>query len=279
MTHGPSTTKHELVLRDDRGPVTVLTLNRPERRNALSHALVAALGDVLGKIGVETGVRAVVITGAGSTFCAGMDLKEVAELLALPQNEASQRAVADMQAFADLIDQVHKFPRPVIAAVQGNALAGGAGLALACDLVVMADTALLGYPEVKRGLVPTIVMHDLVRQVGDRRARRLLLTGEAVDSASALQWGMVNAVTPPDECLERAVELAGRFAACAPQALATTKHQLDEASGRARNLRGAAAVSAAQRETDEAREGIGAFLEKRPPRWEITPNRLPSYGR
>lgn len=266
---------HPLVLRDNQGPIAVLTLNRAEKRNALSRTLIAALSDTLDRIATEPGTRAVVLAAAGPVFCAGMDLKEASE----PDDttEAQQRAVDDTQAIAHLIDQVHKFPRPVVAALHGDAYGGGAGLALACDLVVMADSARLGYPEVRRGLVAAIVVHDLVRQVGDRRARELLLTGEPVTAEIAGRWTLVNRVVPADRCRDEAVALAHSLIGAAPFALATTKRLLDEAANRLDNLRGASAVTAAVRDSDEAREGMRAFLEKRPPRWKIGPERVPQY--
>ncbi|MEO6809811.1 MAG: enoyl-CoA hydratase/isomerase family protein, partial [Isosphaeraceae bacterium] len=264
-----------LILRDDHGPITVLTLNRSERRNALSRALIAALSDTLDQIATEPGIRAIVLAAAGPVFCAGMDLKEATE----PDDttEAQQQAVDDTQAIAHLIDQVHKFPRPVVAALHGDAYGGGAGLALACDLVVMADSARLGYPEVRRGLVAAIVVHDLVRQVGDRRARQLLLTGEPVSAEIALAWTLVNRVVPADRCQSEAVALAHTLIEAAPFALATTKRLLDEASNRPESLRGASAVTAAVRDSDEAREGMRAFLEKRPPHWKISTEHVPRY--
>ena len=266
-----------LVRRDDQGPIVVMTLDRPDRRNALSRAMIAALSDGLDQVAAESGPRVVVLAGAGPVFCAGMDLKEATDPGA--SAEAEQQAVDDTRAIAHLIDQVHRFPRPTIAAVHGDALAGGAGLALACDLVVMADSARLGYPEVRRGLVAAVVMHDLVRQVGDRRARELLLTGAPIDAATAERWGLVNRVVPADRCRDAALELARTLLGSAPRALATTKRLLDEATGRPGDLRGAAAVSAAVRVGDEASEGMLAFLEKREPRWGVTPGNLPRYDR
>jgi len=250
--------------RTDHGPVAVLTLSRPERRNALSRALVDQLGDALARASVEPGVRAVVITGAGSVFCAGMDLKEASASVGSP--EAEKQAVSDVQAIADLIQQLHGLPKPVVAALNGDAHAGGAGLAAACDLVVAARHARIGYPEVRRGLVAAVVLHDLVRQVGERRARELLLTGAPIDAETAERWGLVNRVVPVELCLPTALELARSLVGSAPKAVETTKHLLDEAGGRP-DLRGAAAVTAAVRVSEEAEEGMRAFLEKRPPRW------------
>lgn len=267
MSHTPT------VRRADQGPVRILTLDRPERRNALSHALVAALDAELEQASVDTTVRAVVLTGAGPTFCAGMDLKEADEVFSVGI-EVERRAVADSQAIADLIDRLHRLPKPTVAAVQGDALAGGAGLALACDFVIVAAEARIGYPEVRRGLVASIVLGDLVRQVGDRKARALLLSGAPLHAADAERWGLINAVAPAGQVLPEALAVARGLCECGPEALATTKALLDEATDRPSNLRGAAAVTASIRVSDEAREGILAFLQKRPPRWCPAPEAI-----
>jgi methylglutaconyl-CoA hydratase len=255
----------EPLIREDRGPVAILTLNRPDRRNALSRDLLARLRDVLDEVGVDTSIRAVVVTGAGATFCSGMDLKEAAEMDATPDGEHDMVAV--LKEFADLLHCLHTLPKPSVAAVNGDALAGGAGLMSACDMAVAADSARIGYPEVRRGLVAAIVMHDLIRQIGDRRARQLLLTGDLIAGSLALDWGLVNAVTTVEDCLAEAVRMAEGLVNCGPSALATTKRLLDETEGRPPNLRGAAAISAVIRASEEAREGIASFVEKRPPRW------------
>jgi methylglutaconyl-CoA hydratase len=254
-----------LVIRHDRGPVAVITMNRPGQRNALSRALVAQLHDIVDQLRIDESVRAVVLTGAGTAFCAGMDLKEAAAVDA--SSDAEEQTVATLSEFADLLQKLHTLPKVTIAAVNGDAVAGGAGLMAACDMVIAAASARIGYPEVKRGLVAAIVMHDLIRQVGDRRARQLLVSGELVSGTIACQWGLVNRVAADDTCLDEAIWMAESLAECAPLAVATTKKLLDESAGRPRDLRGAAAVSAAIRCSEEAREGIRAFGEKRPPAW------------
>ena len=259
-----------LVLRETQGSVTVLTLNRPERRNALSRALVAALGDTLSEISVDQSVRAIVLTGAGESFCAGMDLKEAA----IGQNDESEnQAIADLQGFADLIMQIHAMTVPTVAALNGDAYAGGAGIMGACDLVVAADVAKIGYPEVKRGLLPAVIMNDLLRQVGERRVRELLLTGDPISTDQAERWGLVNRVVPLAECRQKAIDVARSLAAGGPLALATTKQRIDGSKHREVNLRGAAALSASVLGSDEAVEGIRAFLEKRPPSWALESER------
>ncbi len=253
------------VLRADHGPVVVLTLNRPERRNALSRAVLDPLSDALDAFDHDPDRRAVVLSGAGPVFSAGMDLKEAVGAFASP--EAEKLGLTEIQALADLIDQIHHLSKPVIAALNGDALAGGAGLATACDFVIAAEHARIGYSEVRRGLVAVVVLSDLVRQVGERRARALLLTGEPISAAEAERWGLVNRVVEAGKCLDEAIGLGRKLISSAPRALQTTKRQLDEASGRPSSLRGAAAISAAIGISEEAAEGMRAFLEKRPPRW------------
>jgi methylglutaconyl-CoA hydratase len=264
-----------LVLLDRTAPIAWLTLNRPDRHNAMSRALIAELSDALDDLSSNSTIRVVVLTGAGATFCSGMDLKEASELSDRAEDES--RAVDDTQSLAHLIDQVHRFPKPVIAALQGDALAGGAGLALACDFVIAAQEAKLGYPEVRRGLVAAIVLHDLVRQVGDRRARELLLSGSPISADVAERWGLINRVVPRTRVRDEALSLASSLLNSAPKAITSTKLLLDEATGRPIDLRGAAAVSAAIRVGAEASEGMRAFVEKRPAAWVTGQNDTASH--
>jgi methylglutaconyl-CoA hydratase len=257
-----------LIQRSDEGPVAVLTLNRPDKRNALSRALMRELEHHLDRAGHDTSVRSVVLTGAGKAFCSGMDLKEAAA--EHEGSDAEHHAVATLQEYADLVQKLHSLPKLTIAAVNGDALAGGAGLMAACDFAIASSMARIGYPEVLRGMVPAVVMFDLTRLIGDRRARQLLLTGSLILANVCYTWGLVNQVTEPDKCLSEAIRVGKDMTAAAPQAVAAIKRLLDETQGRPRTLRGAAAVSAAIRVSEEAQEGVLAFLEKRPPRWTET---------
>jgi methylglutaconyl-CoA hydratase len=257
-----------LVVRSDDGPVAVLTLNRPDKRNALSRALMRELEHQLDRAGHDPKVRTVVLTGAGTVFCSGMDLQEAARERG--GAEAEQQAVGTLQEYADLLQKLHTLSKLTIAAVNGDALAGGAGLVGACDFAIASSMARIGYPEVLRGLVPAVVMYDLTRLVGDRRARQLLLCGQPASATQAANWGIVNQVTTPESCLSEAIRVGKDITPAAPQAIATIKRLLDETQGRPKNLRGAAAISAAIRVSEEAQEGIQAFLDKRPPRWVDT---------
>ncbi len=254
-----------VVIREDHDRVALLVLNRSERRNAISRELVAELSDHLSNLATDLSVRAVVLTAVGSVFCSGMDLQEAET--ANQGEDAERLAIADVQALADVIHQIHVLNKPTIAALNGDAFAGGAGLATACDFIVASDGVRIGYPEVKRGLAAAVVLHDLVRQVGDRRARWLLLTGEPIHAGEAERWGLINMVVAPERCRDEALALARSLCAGGPMAIASIKRLLDEAAQRPPDLRGAAAVSAAIRVSEEAIEGMRAFLEKRPPRW------------
>lgn len=254
-----------LITRQDDGPVAILTLNRPEKRNALSRQLMTDLESQLERVSLDPKVRGVVLTGAGPVFCSGMDLSEATKEIGSAESE--QHAVVTLRVYADMIQRLHKLPKATVAAVGGDALAGGAGLMAACDLAVASDRARIGYPEVLRGLVPSIVMYDLSRLVGGRRARLLLLTGEPIAATVACDWGLINVVTKPEDYLAESVRLAKGLVRSGPQAVTAIKRLLDETLGRPESLRGAAAESAAIRVSDEAQEGIRSFLEKRPPRW------------
>ena len=254
-----------LVLQEVHGLVALLVLNRPEQRNALSRAMVGELSDAFSRLSSDGSARAVVITGQGKAFCSGMDLKE-AEISGRGE-DAEGIAISDAQALADLFQQIHTFPKPTIAALNGSAFAGGAGLATSCDFVLAAEGATIGYPEVKRGLVAAMVLHDLTRQVGERRARALLMGGEPIGVVEAERWGMINKVVAADQLREEAFSTARSLMTGGPLAITTLKTLLDEAGRRPVDLRGAGAVSAAVRVSDEAREGMRAFLEKRLPRW------------
>lgn len=239
------------------GATTELTLNRPDRRNALSRALIAELTAALKAADADAGVRNVILTGAGPAFCAGLDLKEVAAT-------SADEAEHDASALLELFETLDHLGKPVIAAVNGPAVAGGAGLVSVCDLVICGESGVIGYPEIKRGLVAAIVMTYLRRLVGERRAKYLLLTGENLDARRALEFELCNEVVPDAELMPRARALAALLAAYPPRALAETKALWS----RIRSLQHADAVSearrlnASMRLTAESRAGIGEFFRK-----------------
>jgi enoyl-CoA hydratase/carnithine racemase len=209
----------DVLLIEDRGPVRVLTMNRPEKRNALNHALTEALRDAASAADADDAVRCLVLTGAGPAFCAGADVTEFKDL--------TPRESALVDRRAELTTSLHqllpRLSKPVITAVNGPAMGGGAGLALAGDLALMAESARIGYPEVRHGIVAAIVMPNLVRQVGRKAAFELLATGDPVDARRALALGMVNRVVPDAELMTAALGLAERLAAVSRPAMAATK--------------------------------------------------------
>ncbi len=254
-----------ILLTERRGPVTVLRLNRPEARNALSAELIAALREALRDLERDDATRALVLTGEGKLFSAGADLKAL-NALATASSEENR---ADSQALADLLHALYTFPKPVIAAVEGAAIAGGAGLASACDLTVAGEGAKFGYTEVRLGFVAAIVGVFLLRQAGEKHARELLLSGKLVSASEAHRMGLVNEVVPDGQALSRALEVALELVQNSGTALATTKDLLAHLPGMglAEALRHAVSVNAWTRTTADLKEGVRAFLEKREPNW------------
>ncbi len=263
----------ELVTYEVNGPAAVVTLSRPDKRNALSRALIAALGDAFDRAAADDAVRAVVLTGAGPAFCAGMDLDELRGTLG--DADEAGTVWADAHRLSALFEKIYTLSKPTVAAVNGPAVAGGAGLVSVCDLAVAADGALFGYPEVRRGLVAAMVLPHLLRHAGERTARRLLLTGELIDAAEAARVGLVNRVVPADQLLGVAFDWCRSLAAGGPKALATTKALLRRCSTHGPAVEELAKASAEPRLTDECRGGLAAFFEKRPAPWVPVPRTDP----
>jgi methylglutaconyl-CoA hydratase len=246
-----------------RGPAAVLTLNRPERRNALSRALIAELSAAFRRAADDPAARCVILTGHGPAFCAGMDLDELRGTL----GHESEVVWDDAQKLSALYDFIYRLPKPTIAAVNGAAVAGGAGLVSVCDLAVSIPEAKFGYPEVRRGLVAAMVMPHLLRHVGERAARYLLLTGELIDAVEALRLRLINAVVTPEHLMAGADEWAAALAEGGPRALATTKELLAAFSRQAMSVEQLGKASAEPRLTDECRHGHAAFFDKKPAPW------------
>ncbi len=209
----------DVLLSETRGAVRILTLNRPDKLNSLNQALTQALLDALAAADADSGVRALVLTGAGRAFCAGADTSEFATLTA--DNPAA------VLARADLTTRLHmafpKLGKPIVAAARGHTVGGGAGLCLACDLVVAAPTLKLGYPETKHNIVAAVVMTGLVRQVGPKRAFEMVSLGASLTAEQALSYGMINRIVPEETLVDEAVAIASQLAAVAPEAMRATK--------------------------------------------------------
>ena len=249
----------------EKGHVAVVFLNDPERRNPLSPEMALSLLQALDDLEADPGVRAVVLTGRGKAFSAGADLAFLERVTELGAEENYRHSLSLMRLF----HRVYTYPKPTVAAVNGPAVAGGAGLALACDLVVMDEEARLGYTEVKIGFVAALVSVILVRAVGEKAAKDLLLTGRLVEAREAKALGLVNRIAPPGKALEEAKALAEEVAKNAPTALRLTKELLLALPGMGLEdgFRLAALANAWVRETGDLKEGIRAFFEKRPPRF------------
>jgi enoyl-CoA hydratase len=207
------------LLIEDRGAVRTLTMNRPEKRNALNNALTEALLAGLRAAEADDAVHAIVLTGAGPGFCAGADLSEFKDLTATDQPLVERRAQLTMS----LHEIFPRLTKPVVSAINGPAIGGGAGLALAADIALMAESAQLAYPEVRHGIVAAIVMPNLVRQIGRKAAFELVATGRKIGAHRALELGMVNRVVPDAELMGEALKLAGELAAVSRPAMAATK--------------------------------------------------------
>ncbi len=254
-----------LVLQERIGRVVRLTLCHPEKRNAMNYAMVHALTSTLRGVDADPEVRAVVISGAGDHFSAGGDLKEFAEELKLPAFDHWQAA----EPWIELFRLVPAMRAPVIAAVQGYALAGGCGLVALCDMAIAADDAKLGTTEIRIGLFPMIILPALRRVVGERMALEMALTGRILDAEEALRIGLVNRVVPRDALSNEAMELATSLAEKGPAAIALGKRLFyatadmgyDEALEFARNIRVVYMLG------DDVAEGVDAFLNKRKPNW------------
>lgn len=251
-----------VIVETPRPELTVLTLNRPHRRNAISIALAGAVSDTIREAN-ETGTcRAIVLRGAGPVFCAGLDLKEAA---GAGGNQANAAAVAW------LLDTIAGSESVIIAAAHGAAFAGGGGLMAACDLVVASDSLRIGFPEVRRGLPPALILPVLQRRVAPGRLRELLLLGEPIGAAEAERIGLVDRVAPAADLDRVALELAHQVCRAAPHALRSTKKLLAAAAGpdQARYRQLALEAHELARQSGEAAEGWAAFQAKRPPAWEL----------
>lgn len=207
------------LLIEDRDAVRILTMNRPEKHNALNTDLTTRLLHALRDADADVTVRSVVLTGSGKSFCAGADTSEFSALV--PEDPSAVNQRADLTTALHLI--FSRMSKPVIAAVRGNALGGGAGLALACDMTVMAEDVRFGYPELKHGILPAIVMANLVRQLGRKDAFELVALGETLDGARAREMRLANRVCPATDVLDTAITLAAKMAAWNALAMTTTK--------------------------------------------------------
>jgi len=240
--------------------VAYITLNRPEKRNALDDEMIVEIRRALAESAIDEAVRVVLISGAGNDFCAGADLAAIEQL----SHGTVMENVADARRLGDLFLEMRRHPRPIIAAVRGRALAGGCGIATAADFVLAAESAQFGYPEIKIGFVPAMVMAILRRSVSEKRALELLATGEIIPARTALEIGMINRVIP-DATFDNEVQTyAGQLATRSSSALALTKslfYQMDTVALDAA-LSAGVQTNALARLTEDCQRGIQRFLKK-----------------
>lgn len=240
--------------------VLTLTLNRPDKRNALSAELVEGLHAALEAADLGADVRVVVLRGAGRDFCAGADLDE---LLASAERTLAENEAAAMRLGA-LFMRMRALPKPIVAIVHGRALAGGAGLATACDLALAGSSSQIGYPEIQRGFVPAMVMTLLRRAVGEKPGLDLVLTGRALAAADALALGLVSRVVPDERLDDEAARVVAALAATSPSALALTKQLFYQLDGRTvdEGIALGARVNALARQTPDFRSAVAQFLRR-----------------
>jgi len=240
--------------------VLTATLNRPDKRNAIDTAMIDTLLETCERADLDADVRVVALRGAGRDFCAGMDLNE---LLASADQTIEQNRHAALH-FGSVFVRMRRLPKPVVALVQGRALAGGCGLATGCDLVLAAESAQFGYPEVQRGFVPAIVMTLLKRAVGEKIAFDLAATGRLLHATQAAAAGLVSRVYEDADFEEQAGEVLRALAASSPTALALTKQQFYQLDGLGfeEGIRLGADVNAVSRSTPDFRAALSAFLKK-----------------
>jgi len=246
------------------GEIATITLNRPEKRNAISAEMIAELLCAFDEVEASP-ARVLIVTGAGKAFCSGMDLEG---LRALATN-SPEGNLEDARRMVRLTKRLWSFPKPVIAAVNGHAIAGGCGLATLCDFTIAVPDAKFGYPETCIGFLPATVSVFLARQIGEKQARDLLLTGKTFGAEEAFRLGLVTKIVPAEELMPAVHALASTLIACSPVSLKMTKKLLcDFAAPEVdRELELAAAENVKIRSTEDFREGLSSFLEKRKPRW------------
>src|SRR5438128_6830546 len=244
--------------------VATRTLNRPEKRNGISFELIDDLLQALDEV-AKSSASVLILTGAGKAFCSGMDLDNLKALI----GRSPEQNLKDSETMVRLFRALYEFPKVTIAAVNGAASAGGTGLAVLCDFTLAVPEAKFGYTEVRIGFVPAIVSTFLLRQVGEKQARDLLLTGRIITAEEALRIGLINEIVPAEKLSSRARQLAAQLMENSPTSLRFTKRLLNDHARAELDAQIEAAVreNAAVRSTADFREGITAFLEKRKPHW------------
>src|SRR6266850_7861025 len=244
--------------------IATITLNRPDKRNAISFELIDDLLRALDEVAKSDAI-VLVLTGSGKAFCSGMDLDNLKALI----GRSPEQNLKDSETMVRLFRSLYEFPKVTIAAVNGAAIAGGTGLALLCDFALAVPEAKFGYTEVRIGFVPAIVSTFLLRQVGEKIARDLLLTGRLFDAEEGKRIGLINEIVRPEKLHERAHELAAQLMENSPTSLTYTKRLLSDHARAELDAQIEAAIreNASIRATADFSEGVTSFLEKRKPKW------------
>jgi len=257
---------YKTLITSEQNGVFIITLNRPEKRNAISYELIQ---DVLRALeqAEKSSCQVLIVTANGKAFCAGMDLDDLKALGAAKKTQVEH--VEDSRTMARLFRAIYDCPKPSIAAVNGAAIAGGTGIATLCDITLAVPEAKFGYTEVRIGFVPAIVSTFLIRQVGEKQARDLLLTGRLIDAAEAYRIGLINEVVASENLMSRAHEIASMLMENSPASVRATKELLSKNVNAELDQQIEAAVeqNARMRLSHDFREGVSAFLEKRKPKW------------
>ena len=259
---------YSTLLLDISGNLATITLNRPDKRNAISAAMISELQSALDEI-EKSHARVGILTGSGKAFCAGMDL----EMLSAIAQQSPSENQEDSRRMAKMFRRIWSFPRPLIAAVNGAALAGGCGIATLCDFTLAVPEAKFGYTEVKIGFLPALVSVFLTRQIGEKKARDLLLTGRMLEAAEAKEFGLVNEIVPAENLVARSKELADVLIAASPGSLSRAKRLMTSSAAASvdHDLERAILENARIRCTPDFKEGLASFLEKRKPVWQGKP--------
>jgi methylglutaconyl-CoA hydratase len=253
-----------LTYQQDESGVATIALTVPEKRNAISSRMIVDLTGALDQA-ERSSTRVLILTGSGKAFCAGMDLDELQSVA----RQTQQRNLEEARRVTKLFSRIYGFPKPIIAAVNGAAIAGGCGIATLADFTLAVPEAKFGYTEVKLGFLPAIVSVFLRRRLADKHLRDLLLTGRLIEASEAFRIGLITEIVPAESLMARAREIAGLLLAASPTAIAETKKLLlsfDRAAVRA-ELEAAIGANVDIRSTPDFREGVAAFLEKRAPKW------------
>jgi methylglutaconyl-CoA hydratase len=261
---------YETLLLETTEHVATITLNRPDKRNAINTHMISELQSALDAV-EKIPTRVVVLTGSGKAFCAGVDL----ELLQAIAKQSPSENQEDSRRMAKMFRKLWSYSKPVIAAVNGHALAGGCGLATLCDFTIAVPEAKFGYTEVRIGFLPAIVSVFLTRQIGEKRARDLLLTGRLVEATEAKELGLVNEIVPAENLMSRVHELAEVLIAASPSSVTRAKRLLISAAAPSldADLERAVMENARMRCTPDFKEGIASFIEKRKPVWHNEPDK------